>query len=362
MRVNKMQELDEIDYRILTALGKKPLATITEISKETGVNVKTLSKRLQRLIDEKVLMAVSAQICPSTLELEPILLFINMKFKNLPMIEKLCDLHSYTRFRVRCLGACNGLMSIFMMPRNSLRYLLEFFDRLRELGLIDDYTYLTSIAKWVWKDNDFTYYDVKRDEWTFNWDEWGRYLESLKGPSELEAYPPSILHKLDNGDMALLRELSINARAKFKDLSEKLKIPEYQISRRIKLYLDSGIIEGFRVLVYSKASNLFNQFIFKCRCPVATTAKFAMAIKKLPFQLTFMPTQEGFTLIIFLPPLGVSYLGEILQRNVDDVKLMWADYRTSMRYWFYGETFKDGVWQADRKMLVDNILMELKMK
>jgi len=357
-----VQELDEIDYKILTAIGKNPLATITEISKETGINVKTLSKRLQGLIESKVIYNVSAQICPSTLELEPIILFINMKFKNIPIIEKLCDLHPYTRFRVRCFGGFNGLMSVFMMPRNSLRYLLELFDRLRELGLIDDYTYLTSIAKWVWRDNDFTYYDMKRDEWTFNWDDWSRYLESLKGPSELEAYPPSILHKLDKADMALLRELSINARAKFKDLSEKLKIPEYQISRRMKLYLDSGVIEGFRVMIKTKASNLFNQFIFKCRCPVATTAKFAMAIKKLPFQLTFMPTQEGFTLIIFLPPLGVSYLGEILQGSVDDVKLMWADYRTSMRYWFYGETFKDGVWQADRKMLVDDILMELRVK
>jgi DNA-binding Lrp family transcriptional regulator len=357
-----MQNLDEIDYRILTVIGKNPLATITEISRETGVNVKTLSKRLQQLIDRKTLIAVSAQICPSTLELESIIFFVNMKFKNIPIMEKLCDLHPYTRFRVRCLGACNGLMIIFMVPKNSLRYLLELFDKLRELGLIEDYTYLTSIAKWTWRDNDFTYYDVKRDEWTFNWDEWGRYFESLKGPNELEAYPPSILHKLDKSDMAVLRELSINARVRLKDLNEKLKIPEYQLSRKMKLYLDSGVIEGFRVLIYSKASNLFNQFIFKCRCPVATTAKFAMAVKKLPFQLTFMPTQEGFTLVIFLPPLGVSYLGEILQNNVDDVKLMWADYRTSMRYWFYGETFKDGVWQADRKMLVDNIIMELKVK
>ena len=357
-----MQNLDEIDYKILTAVGKNPLASIVELSKETGVNVKTLSKRLQQLIDRKILIAISAQICPSALELEPIIIFVNTKFRNISILEKLCDLHPYTRFRVRCLGAFNGLMSVFMIPKNSLKYLLELFDKLRDLGLIDDYTYLASIAKWIWRDNDFTYYDVKKDEWAFNWDEWSRYLESLKGPSELEAYPPSILHKLDKSDMAVLRELSINARVRFKDLSEKLKIPEYHLSRRMKLYLDSGVIEGFRALIYSKASNLFNQFIFKCRCPVATTAKIAMAIKKLPFQSTFMPTQEGFTLVIFLPPLGISYLGEILQRNVDDVKLMWADYRTSMRYWFYGETFKDGVWQADRKMLVDNILMELKIK
>ncbi|MCR6693175.1 MAG: AsnC family transcriptional regulator [archaeon YNP-LCB-003-016] len=357
-----MQELDEIDYKILTALGKNPLATITELSKETEVNVKTLSKRLQQLIQSKVIRSISAQISPAALGQEPVILFINTKWKNISIVEKVGELHPYTRFSARCLGAFNGLMNIFMMPRNSLGYLLELFDRLRELGLIDDYTYLTSIAKWTWREADFTYYDVRKDEWTFDWDEWGKYVESLKGPAELEAYPPSILHKLDKTDMALLRELSKNARAKFKDLSEKLKIPEYQISRRIKLYLDNGVIEGFRILIYSKASNLFDQFIFKCRCPVATTAKFAMAFKKLPFPLTFMPTQEGFTLVTLLPPSGVSYLGDILQRNVDDVKLMWADYRTSRRYWFYGETFKDGVWQADRKMLVDDILMELKVK
>jgi DNA-binding Lrp family transcriptional regulator len=357
-----VQELDEIDYRILTALGRNPLATITELSKETGVNVKTLSKRLQQLIQSKVIRSISAQISPSALGQEPVIIFMNTKWKNTSIVEKVGELHPYTRFSARCLGAFNGLINIFMMPRNSLGYLLELFDRLRGLGLIDDYTYLTSIAKWVWREADFTYYDVRKDEWTFDWDEWSKYVESLKGPAELEAYPPSILHKLDKTDMALLRELSKNARAKFKDLSEKLKIPEYQISRRIKLYLDNGVIEGFRVLIYSKASNLFDQFIFKCRCPVATTAKFAIAFKKLPFPLTFMPTQEGFTLVTLLPPSGVSYLGDILQRNVDDIKLMWADYRTSRRYWFYGETFKDGVWQADRKMLVDDILMELRVK
>ena len=250
-----MQNLDEIDYKILTAIGRNPLASIMEMSKETGVNVKTLSKRLQQLIQNKVIYNISAQISPAALEQEPVILFINTKYKNISLVEKVGELHPYTRFSVRCLGAFNGLMNIFAMPRNSLRYLLELFDKLRELGLIENYTYLTSIAKWTWRDHDFTYYDVKRDEWIFNWDEWGRYFEFLKGPSELEAYPQSILHKLDKSDMAVLRELSINARVRLKDLSEKLKITEYQLSRKMKLYLDNGVIEGFRVLIYSKASN-----------------------------------------------------------------------------------------------------------
>ncbi|MCX8168817.1 MAG: AsnC family transcriptional regulator [Candidatus Methanomethylicia archaeon] len=357
-----MPLLDYLDYKILTILGKNPLATVIELSKELGINVKTLSKRMKLLMKEKVLYNVSAQICPVPLELEPIIVFIDTKLKNIPAIENVGEKHPYTRFSTRCLGSINGLMKIFTIPRNSIKYLLELFDRLREIGLIEKYRYVNSIAKWSYVESDFTYYDPIEDDWKFNWKLWGGNVDSIENVGELEGYPPSILHRMDENDMKILEELSINARVKLKDLSEKLGIPEYHLSRRIKFYLDNGVIEGFRLSLYLKASNLFNQFIFKCICPVNITARFAKAIKKLPFPLTFMPTQEGFVLIILLPPLGISYLGEALQKYVEKVEFMWADYRTSRRYYFYGEPFKGGRWQADKKTLVDNVLERLNLK
>jgi len=355
-----MQELDELDYRILTALGRNPLARIIDLSEELKVNVKTLSRRLQRLVESKVLYSVSAQICPATLELEPVILFMDVKFKNIPLVEKVGEEHPYTRHSVRCLGKFNGLMMTFAIPRNSMRYLLELFDKLHEIGLIDKYVYVNSIAKWSYVECDFTYYDPTCDEWKFDWENWKRYVDSIRESYTLESYPPSILHKMSEDDMRILRELSINARVRLKDLSDKLKIPEYQISRRIKFYLDNGVIEGFRVILYLKASNVFNQFIFKCKCPVNVTAKLSEAVKKLPFPLTFMPTQEGFTLTILSPPPGISHLGEILQKYANEVEFMWTDYRNSRRYYFYGEPFKNGKWQVDRETLIDNVLRKIK--
>ena len=357
-----MTFLDSIDYKILTALGRNPLATVVELSKELGINVKTLSKRLRRLIDEKILHSTSAQICPAPLELEPIVFFIDTKIKNVPLIEKIGEEHPYTTFCTRCLGSVNGLMKIFAIPRNSIKYLLELFNRLQEIGLVEKYVFFSSIAKWNYVETDFTHYDPITDNWKFDWKLWEEEVDSIRNVGELEGYPPSILHRMDEKDMKILRELSIDARVKLKDLSEKLGIPEYHLSRRIKFYLDNGVIEGFRLSLYSKASNLFDQFIFKCKCPVDVTARFMKAVKKLPFQLTFIPTQEGFTLVILLPPLGISYLGETLQKYVEKVEFMWADYRTSRRYYFYGEPFKDGRWQTDKKTLVDDILKNINLK
>lgn len=355
-----MQKLDDLDYRILTALGKNPLARVNDLSRELKVNVKTISKRLQNLVKSKVLYNVSAQICPPAVGLEPIVLFIDSKLKDIPLIEKVGEEYPYTRYSVRCLGGFNGLINIFAMPRDGIRYLLELFDKLQEIGIVRRYRYVNSIAKWSYVECDFTYYDVANDYWKFDWKLWNDYVDSIGGSDTLESYPPSILHKMNEDDMKILRELSINARMKLKDLSDKLKIPEYQLSRRIKFYLDNGVIEGFRVVLYLKATNLFDQFIFKCKCPVNVTTKFAEAIKRIPFPLTFIPTQEGFTLIILSPSPGISHIGETLQKYVDEIEFMWADYRSSRRYHFYDEPFKDGKWQVDRKILVDNILAKIK--
>jgi len=175
-----MQELDELDYRILTALGRNPLAKVVDLSEELKVNVKTLSKRLQKLVESKVLYSVSAQICPATLELEPVILFMDVKFKNIPLVEKVGEEHLYTWYSVRCLGKFNGLIMIFAIPRNSMRYLLELFDKLHEIGLIDKYVYVNSIAKWSYVECDFTYYDPTRDEWKFDWENWPQVLEKVK--------------------------------------------------------------------------------------------------------------------------------------------------------------------------------------
>lgn len=357
-----MVTLDDIDYRILTILGKEPLGRIIDLSKKVGISNKTFTRRLAKLIANNVFLGVSAQICHPALDLDPILVFINTKFKNLDLIEKMCNLHPYARYRIRCLGAVNGLMAMFAMPRRSISLLLELLDELKEKGVILNYNYTVPIGKWIYGENDFSYYDIKRDTWIFDWRNWEKYLESVKSLEALEEYPPSVLHKMDLKDMMILRELTINARKKLKVIAEKCNVPIYHLSRRMDFYIKNGVIEGFRVLIASHASRLFDLFIFRCKCSIKITSKFAKAIKAIPFQFTFIPLSDGFLLWLFLPPTNVSFLGNILQKYCDDVDFAWADYRSSMRYWFYHEPFVDSKWVANRNMLVRGILRKLDLK
>ncbi|MEM2136719.1 MAG: winged helix-turn-helix transcriptional regulator [Candidatus Methanomethylicia archaeon] len=356
----KLRSLDEEDYKILTVLGKNPLSKVVEISKLTGLNVKTVSKRLKNLIESKVLYYVAAQICAPSLDMDSIIVFSNVKFKDIPIIEKVCDLHLYTRYRIRVLGSVNGLLMAFNMPKGSQPLLINLLDELEKLGYIRGYNYYTTIAKWIYNENDFSRYNVREDSWNFDWNVWERRIESVE-KAELNPYPPSILHQMNEKDMTILRELTINARERLKDISKKTGIPEYHLSRRISFYIDNGVIEGFRVVVYTHASRIFDQFIFKCKCPVTTTAKIATTIKELPFQSTFVPLKEGFILQIFLPPTSISEFGKIIQGKVEEMEFMWADYKTSMRYYFYGEPFKTGRWQIDRKTLINDILTKIKI-
>ena len=354
--------LDEVDYKILTALSKNPLGRINELSKQAEVSDKTFRQRFSKLIENKIFLGVSAQICYPTLSLDPILIFANAKFRNIGILEDMCDLHPYTRYRIRCLGAVNGLIMFFAVPTGSYSLLFELLDELCDRGLIINYTYSIPIGKCICVEHDFSYYDVENDSWSFNWADWEDYLSSMNPPPKIEECPPSILHKMDDRDMLILRYLTINARVKLKYLSRKCNVPIYHLSRRIKFYRRSGVIDSFRVIISSKASRLFDLFHFKCKCSVKVTAKFAKAILKIPFQATLIPLTDGFMLQIFLPPSNISSIGEILQKYCDDVQFIWGDYKSSKRYWFYHEPFVNGKWLSSREYMVDNVLKELFME
>ena len=180
--------LDEIDYRILTALGKNPLGTINELSKAVKVSPKTLAKRLRKLINNKIFLRVSAQLSYPTIGLEPVLVFMSASFRNLGLIEEVCHYHPYTRYRIRCLGAINGIIALFAIPEGSLHLLLQLLDDLKDRGIISSYSYEEPIARWIYVENDFSYYDIENDTWNFNWDQWEELVSSSQEGNDLEEY------------------------------------------------------------------------------------------------------------------------------------------------------------------------------
>ena len=349
------------ELELLNILSKKPLAKIKELSQILKADPRTIRRRLTKLKKDRSLLYVTAQVEYSTLSLLPVLIFFEIPFKSIFKVEKYCDKHPYTRYRVRCLGAFNGLYTLFSIPQGTLPFLIEFCDELKERKIIKDYVIYEVINRWYYSEFDFSFYNYETDVWNFSWDSWERdNIMNITKPKPLKKPLTSILHKITEKDLLILRELSIDSRRLRKDIAKKVNLPLYVLSRRIKFLEENGVIDKYRLVIGGRLARLFTTIFFICYCPVKVTQLFASAIQLLPFQATLLPTYRGFFLQISIPPLHLTELGTILQKYCEEVKVLWSDYASSMKYYFYPDPFLKGTWRADREFMVEEVLKDCK--
>ena len=81
----------------------------------------TFARRLRKLYRDRVLLSISAEVSYTSLGLEPVLYFLESPFKSVSSLELALDFHPYTRYRVRSLGALNGLWALFAVPTGTER-------------------------------------------------------------------------------------------------------------------------------------------------------------------------------------------------------------------------------------------------
>jgi len=170
----------------------------------------------------------------------------------------------------------------------------------------------------------------------------------------------SIIHRLDERDMRVLRQLTIDARMKRNVIAERAEVPDYYLSRKLPFYEESHVVTNYRVVVHRSASKLFATMTLECDCSMSVTARFMNAVTQLPFQSTLVPFEDGFFLQTSIPSIDLPSLGHILQMRCDDVKVYWSDYDSSMRYWFWHEPYQDGEWISGRKYVVNDVIEELR--
>ena len=157
--------ISENDLKLLTALGRNPLGSIKALSEEVGTTAITTNKRLKQLFDSGILLNVSAEICPTAIGFEAIKFFLEVPFKNIKAVEKAMDLHPYTRYRTRCLGALNGFYVTFNVPQGAVPFVVEFIERLEELRLVKRFRYRMFVGCWSVSETDYSYYSIEDDKW-----------------------------------------------------------------------------------------------------------------------------------------------------------------------------------------------------
>ncbi len=353
--------VDPTDLKILNALSTDPIGSIQRLSDLADVSPHTSSRRLASLAERKILLSVAARINLPALDLQIVPVLATVSFDQLAYAEKACDLHPYTRYRIRCLGATNGLFMLFGIPRGTEFQLIEFLDALVDRGIVKDYQISSLIANPIYTGHKFSAYDLQTDSWRFDWEKWAVLLnteakeETLRRPSE------ALLANLDVTDLKILRQLTIDARKEGKTIAKDVRIPEYNLSRRLKFLLENNLVLGHDVIVGRKLFRFAPGALFDSRCDLHTTRRIAGAVSKLPFQSSFFPTKNGFLLFAGLPTPGFTEMGATLLKHSERVGVMWTDYDTSMRYWFDETPFvpEKKQWNTDQRYVVDQPLSKL---
>ncbi|MBT7912571.1 hypothetical protein HN588_01530 [Candidatus Bathyarchaeota archaeon] len=350
--------LTDENLKILAALGKNPTGTNQSLCKDVGISSQSLKNRLDQLYSQKILLGVSATVSPFAVGLEAIAVFAEVSPENWSLFEKICDDHPYTRYRIRTFGAVNGIFAIFSVPFHTTHILIDLLEKLKKRGSIQNYELAVPTSSYLSSETDFGYYDVNIG-WNFNWDKWEKTLEADEA-NGLESPPPSVLQRLDEKDMGILRQLSINSRRKNKDIAKILGIEPYHLSRRKKAMERMKVINYYRVLVGNQSLQITSHALLNCKASNDVIGSVATAVKQLPFQSTLIPVLDGFILYTTTTSLDFPILVTALRKQCSSMEFMWCDYRSGYRYWFYDEPFQNRQWKAEYDFMVRDVLCPLK--
>jgi len=136
-----IQKIDKTDIIILNELIKNPIATLIEIYKNTKINPKTISYRIKKLKDKKILLGIRPIINHELLGYSYYKIFFNFSNFNKKLIsefEEYIKKDNKTIYIIKSLGSCDLDIEIIVKSNSEL---IEFIENINNKfpGLIKDY-------------------------------------------------------------------------------------------------------------------------------------------------------------------------------------------------------------------------------
>jgi len=353
--------LGKADVSVLEALSEDPLASFDTLGKTSGLSQSAALKRVKKLVANGFLGKefVRAQINYAAVGLETVIVFVEAGPASWKELEAACDAHPYTQFRIRVMGATNGFMLTFSIPLNGRSLLLEFLDGLRARGIISSFSVHLPVSYAGHSETRFSLFDPITNKWNFNWEAWEAEIEGA--PSTRSLMSTSVLHELDQTDIAILRALSMDSRAEKKGVAEKIGIKDYEMSKRLRFIEESKLVSFYRIVHETGILGIAMTVVLKCKASLEYSGRVLNAAAKLPFQGIVYPLEDGFVILANMPPGEVTSLATLMQKHCESISLMWGDYSSSMKYFFDNEPSNFGAkgWITDRQYVVEAPLKSL---
>ncbi len=357
--------LTKDQYKVLLALHKYPLATISDLKdhinevyneKKTFYSVK---RAFLELTEKGIIQSFAASVDPQKVGLKRVCYFFTTNsYKKTQLLQKIIDRHNYSRYSSKATsGKERGLYVEFEIPPNTEGFLEQLGEILIKKKIVSSVVNFDGDLSTIKTDIDLTYIDPSTFKWKFNIKDWINYELDNKttnanmGSSKtaVTSLDSQIDRKINETDLWLMRVLTINPRQKNKDMlktlnEEKLKLTKKPFNKDIstvsrrKRYILEHYIGDTQVIVDSSLFSLEVKMLYN----IHINKKEVEKIKKLliahpiPYRTNFVETKEGFRWYIYRAPLHfVNDLTAFLWSLDPDVMQILHWLLKSKLYWFY---------------------------
>lgn len=371
-------------------MRKDPLASLNQLGKELDLAPNTVRARISYLKSQNIILdavekddvilgkrmtsEVIAYQSPEKLGMQRVsVLFTQLPdYETYETITKILDAHPYTIFRILGLDFSINLYVQFDLPVGSFNYFTEFIDKMRKLGIYNnmvvmDPSYgistLDDLTKWNNDENTWNF-NILGDEPNSFRNLFLKYLAENRYKS-VKANMRKIKEGVKIGkhkkmDLLILRELTLNAKLKIKDIAEHYQRDPTTLSRRVNKVKE----------MYVKRFNLlYNRSFFGLNSIIMIWGemeeKHILTLFKLieddefPFYSQFnVDNQFNFMWYLHCPTEVISDLSLFLLPFSTSMHLMVLNTNTIMRYYFYPENydFDKNEWKISREYMVDGPL------
>ncbi|MHA1908091.1 MAG: AsnC family transcriptional regulator [Candidatus Thorarchaeota archaeon] len=240
--------LDRKDLNILGALGRlggkisaEELAEITEYAP------RTIRYRLKRLRDEGYLTHLYAMTHESKFGMGDAILVLEESNKSAGRLQEALQEIPWFYYQGATYGKYTGYMIHAMFARHEPDEITRVADTLKEVGLVDDYSFFIN-TDYESRRGDFRYFEFNKG-WNWDWSQWIRESEGCMASGDsvdIHLDEEQAPLEFDKQDIELVSELKIESKRTLAEFGKKIGLSEGQVKRRITRMENERIIKGYR--------------------------------------------------------------------------------------------------------------------
>ena len=129
--------LKKEEYQILKHILQDPIIPYSKLAEKVKLSPPTVKKRIDALLESKVITSFHAEYHPEALGLESHIFLLRVdSIDKYRIVERIIDYHPYLVVRQRCYGGITGLFLKVHIPVGSVNKFVKFLNYLKDSNLV----------------------------------------------------------------------------------------------------------------------------------------------------------------------------------------------------------------------------------